>query len=62
MAFSPDYCYNLALSFNEPFPYFSSVTREKIIEIVIEKKQNFKSHLKNICSNPNQKLSALTRT
>ena len=56
----------LTVGFNEPFPDFSfndttneNVNEEKILGIVIDKKLNFKSHLKNISKKPNQKLSAL---
>ena len=55
----------LAVSFDEPFPDFSfnntaieNVIKEKILEIVIDSRPNFKSHPKNICKKVNQKLSA----
>ena len=55
--------------FTQPFSDFSSsntttksVTDENILGTVVENKLDFKSHLKNICKNANQKLSALART
>ena len=54
---------------SEPFSDFSfsntttkSVADENILGTVIENKLDFKSHLKNICKNAKQKLSALART
>ena len=62
-------CHFLTVGLNEPFSDFSfndatieNVTEEKIIGILIDKKSNFKSHLKNLCKKANHKLSALSRT
>ena len=47
------------------FHYKSVVSKhlaeEKILEITIDNKLNFESHIKNICTVANQKLSALCR-
>ena len=63
MIFNPDKCYFLTLGFNKPVPDFSFentiikyFTKEKILGIVIENNLNFKSHMKKICEEANQKL------
>ena len=68
MVLNPDKCHFLTLGFNEPFADFSfkntiikNATEEKTLEIVIDNNLNFKSHMKKICENANQKLSALAR-
>ena len=68
MVFRSGKYYYLTLGFNEPISEFSfndnttEVTEENILGMVIDNKPDFKSHLKNICKENNQKPSALTRT
>ena len=66
MVFNPDECYFLTLGLEDAQPSFSydniiikNVSEEKILGITIDNKVTFKSHLKNICKKPNQKLSEL---
>ena len=67
MVINPGKCF-LTLGFNKPFADFSfensiikSVTEEKILGKVIDNDINFKSLMKKICNEANQKLSALSR-
>ena len=68
MDLNADKCHFLTVGLNEPLPDFSfndttveNIIEEKILGIVIDKKLNFKSHLKNTCKKANQKLSALSK-
>ena len=68
MILNPDTCYCLNLEFQDVQPNFSydgitikDVSEEKILDITIDNKLIFKSHLKNICKRANQKLNALAR-
>ena len=63
-----DTCYCLTLGFQDVRPDFSydditikNVSEEKILDITIDNKLTFKSHLKNSCKKANQKLNALAR-
>ena len=68
MILNPDKCYCLFVGFQDGQHYFSydnitikNVSEEKILDITINNKLTFKSHLKNICKKANQKLNALAR-
>ena len=68
MILNPDKFYFMKLVFqdqNFDFHYENVVIRnsaeEKILEITMKNKLNFKSHIINICSVANQTLSALCR-
>ena len=66
MVLNPDKCHFMTLGFqdqNFDFHYKNVVTRnsaeKKVLGITIDNKLNFKSHIINICTDVNQKLSAL---
>ena len=68
MILNPDKCYCLFAGFQDAQHYFSydnitikNVSEEKILDITINNKLTFKSHLKNICKKANQKLNAPAR-
>ena len=68
MILNPDKCYFLTLGFQDARPNFSydniaikNVSEEKILDITIDNKLTFKSHLKNICKKVNQILNGLVR-
>ena len=46
---------------NPIFLTIKNVSEEKILGITVDNKLSFKSHLKNICKNANQKLNILAR-
>ena len=68
MILNPDTCYCLNLEFQDVQPNFSydgitikDVSEEKILDITIDNKLIFKSHLKNSYKKANQKLNVLAR-
>ena len=68
MVLNPDKCHFMALGFqdqNFDFHYqivfIRNLAEEKIFGITIDNKLNFKSHIENICTVANQKLSAFCR-
>ena len=65
---NPDKCHFMALGFEvQNFdPHYENVAirnsaEQKILEITIDNKPNFKFHIKSICTVANQKLSAFCK-